>query len=340
MPADCTAMMQPAGELRGRCHAAAISLSRSSTTAMSPAPSQYALFPRHHAVLILIVIACAFASNHIAARFAFDDKAGLLLAILFRSGLCLLTLTGIIIGQRQSLRLPQGTAHWQLILGVLISIQSLCLYSAVARIPVAIALLVSNSFPILLALLTWAAGGKPPTRKACLIMAAILVGLLMVLDIPTQLSDEANLGPDWVAGIMFSFGAAAVFAIGLWITEHKLRTLAGAVRSIYTIGIIFFSMIVAGTSNLIPGGMNLPASHVGWIGLACLSVLYTAGFSLLFVLAPRLDMSRNAPVMNIEPVTSLLLGWLLLDQVLTPLQLAGGALVLGSIIMLAYQRKG
>ena len=30
-----------------------------------------ALFPRHIAVLILVLLACAFAGNHIAARIAF-----------------------------------------------------------------------------------------------------------------------------------------------------------------------------------------------------------------------------------------------------------------------------
>ena len=37
-----------------------------------------ALFPRHIAVLILVLLACAFAGNHIAARIAFDHDTGLL----------------------------------------------------------------------------------------------------------------------------------------------------------------------------------------------------------------------------------------------------------------------
>ncbi|EPN04644.1 membrane protein [Pseudomonas syringae pv. actinidiae ICMP 19070] len=35
-------------------------------------------------------------------------------------------------------------------------------------------------------------------------------------------------------------------------------------------------------------------------------LLYGLGFSLLFTCMARLDISRNAPVMNIEPVASLL----------------------------------
>jgi len=40
-------------------------------------------------------------------------------------------------------------------MSLLIAVQSLCLYSAVARIPVALALLISCTFPIQLALITW-----------------------------------------------------------------------------------------------------------------------------------------------------------------------------------------
>ncbi|MGA0583931.1 MAG: EamA family transporter, partial [Castellaniella sp.] len=66
---------------------------------------------------------------------------------------------------------------------------------------------------------------------------------------------------------------------------------------------------------------------------------YTTGFCTLFILMPRLDMSRNAPVMNAEPVASLVLGWLILGQAFNDRQLLGGLLVLSCIIVLAYSRR-
>ena len=63
-----------------------------------------ALFPRHIAALILATLACSFAGNHIAARIAFDHEAGLLLAILCRSGVTLLVLSALVLWQRDSLR--------------------------------------------------------------------------------------------------------------------------------------------------------------------------------------------------------------------------------------------
>uniref|UniRef100_UPI003340E366 DMT family transporter n=1 Tax=Castellaniella defragrans TaxID=75697 RepID=UPI003340E366 len=304
-----------------------------------PESAHPAHLPRHLAIGLLLFIGCTFATNHIAARIAFDDQTGLLLAIMCRSGLCLLTLAGIVLWQRRPLRLPAGMGRWQLLLGLLIALQSLCLYSAVARIPVALALLIANLFPILLALLTWALGGRPPTRRASLLMGIILIGLVLVLDLPAWIASDLDMGPDWIPGILFGIGGAGFFAIGIWVTEHRLSALAGSVRSLYTILIVFCGMVAAGLTGIVPGGMDTPASGTGWLALAALSLLYATAFSVLFISVPRLDMARNAPVMNIEPVASLIMGWLLLNQVFNGRQLAGGAIVLGCIVALAYSKK-
>ena len=294
-------------------------------------------FSRPLAVLILACLACVFASNHIAARLAFDSGAGVMLAVLFRSGLTLLVLGGLLLVQRQSWRLPAGRGRWQLLLGLLIAIQSLCLYSAVARIPVALALLVANVFPILLALLTWMLGGPAPGRRTALLMGLILFGLVLALNVPVLLGG-APIDGDWLLGVILAFCGACAFASALWITDHKLGAVPGALRSGMTMLIVFGASALVGVADWVPDGLALPAQSSGWLALIALAALYGTGFSLLFVLFPRLDMAHNTPVLNIEPVASLLLGWLMLDQMLAPIQLLGGALVLAGIVLLSLRR--
>ena len=107
----------------------------------------------------------------------------------------------------------------------------------------------------------------------------------------------------------------------------KLASVRGPVRSLLTLLIVFSSMLVAGASGVMPSGLSLPGSSSGWAALASLVVLYGLAFTLLFVCVPRLNMAQNAPVMNIEPIATLLLGWALLDQRLSTWQLMGGAVV-------------
>lgn len=295
-------------------------------------------FPRHIAVLILATLACSFAGNHIAARIAFDHDTGLLLAMLCRAGVTLLVLAALVFWRRESLRLSSSTWRWQILLGLLISIQSFCIYSAVARIPVGLALLVVNLSPILLALLTWLLGGPRPTRQALAIMGMILLGLVLVLDVPARLIGSEAPDSQWVAGILFSLIAAAVFAVALWVTEHKLSSMAGSVRSMLTLIVVFGASALLGASDLIPGGLSLPSAEAGWIALGCLVLLYGAAFSTLFICMPRLNIARNAPVMNVEPVAGMLLGWLVLGQLLGPWQVLGGLIVVSGIVLLAYRK--
>jgi drug/metabolite transporter (DMT)-like permease len=288
--------------------------------------------------LILALLACAFAGNHISARIAFDHDTGLLLAILCRSGVTLLVLVGLVVWQGEKLQLSARTWRWQLLLGLLIATQSFCIYSAVARIPVALALLVVNVSPILLALLTWALGGPAPTRRAALLMGMILFGLVFALDVPHRLSNPGSSEPQWLEGIAYGFTAAVVFAVALWITDNKLSGMRGTVRSMLTMAIVFTAAAVAGVSGVLPGGVDLPASPTGWTALASLVLLYGLGFCLLFICMTRLDMARNAPVMNVEPVASLLFGWLILDQLLSSSQVIGGLIVVSGIVLLALRR--
>ncbi|MGS2742125.1 EamA family transporter [Halomonas sp. LS-001] len=294
--------------------------------------------PRHVAVLLLLTMATLFAANHVAARLAFDNGTGLLLAVLMRSGVACLILLTLVITQKKRLWLPPGTWPWQLAAGLLIAIQSVSIYSAVARLPVVIALLLINTFPIQLALLSWALGGSRPSLRSCLMMGVILIGILVVLDIPSWIANAHTMGTEWLAGIGFGLSAAFALSCALWITEHRLASVGSTLRSLLTMQTVFVAIIVAGLLGALPGGMSLPETGTGWTGLTLLAVLYGSAFSLLFIFVPRLDMARNAPVMNFEPVAALLLGYLVLGQTISTSQLMGGALVVSGIIALSLSK--
>ena len=295
--------------------------------------------PRALAILILVSGAFLFAANHVAARVAFDSGAGVLLALLFRGSVALLIMVSLARWQGHRLVVPTGRRRWQLLLGAMIAGQSLCLYSAVARIPVAVALLLVNTWPMFLALITWALGGNRPSGRLVVIMAIMMVGLALVLDVRTWLADPTAMGPQWVPGVALGMLAAVFFSFAIWTTNNKLASLPGAVRSVYTMTIVVALMAIGGVLDIIPGGLTLPGSGQGWLGLGLLAVLYGSASTVLFVLVPRLDMTRNAPVMNIEPVWSLLLAYMVLGQALAPVQLLGGAVVLSGIVWLSLTRS-
>ena len=88
------------------------------------------------AFVTLLLLACTFGANHVAARVAFDHGVDVATAVAVRSLGTALVVALIVWANRVSLRM--STRHWRfmLLIAGLVCIQSVCLYSAVARIPV------------------------------------------------------------------------------------------------------------------------------------------------------------------------------------------------------------
>ncbi|RFQ03462.1 DMT family transporter [Pseudomonas putida] len=301
-------------------------------------PDRLNCFPRAMSLLILAAIAFSFAGNHIAARLAFDDGVGLLVAVLCRSGATALVLIVLVSMSQDSLRLSGSIRRWQILTGLCVAVQSFCIYSAVARIPVGVALLVVNLSPVFLAMITWILGGPAPTGRGLRLMGLIIFGLLVVLDVPRIVLAAGSQGRDWYEGVAFSLVAAAAFACAMWVTNNRLAGMPCKVRSLYTMLIVLLSASALGGIGAVPGGLAFPHSPLGWGALGLLVVLYGAAFSALFILMPRLDIARNAPAMNFEPVAALLLGWVVLGQQLGFSQVLGASMVLFGILLLAKQK--
>ena len=54
---------------------------------------------------------------------------------------------------------------------------------------------------------------------------------------------------------------------------------------------------------------------------------------------PRLGVVGNSAIMSIEPVFALVLAWLILGQAIAPVQVAGGLLVVATVIWLGWRRR-
>lgn len=296
--------------------------------------------PRWLGVSLLLLIAVTFASNHVAARLAFDHGANVATAVAVRSfGTALFVL---VLLQRAgvAIRMPMPTLRRAAAIGVLVSVQSLCLYSAVARIPVALALLAFNTFPLLLGLISWAAGGDRPSRRAFIAMPIALLGLSLALDVAGLARPATGTAPADTAattiGVVFALGAAASFALALYLTTRWLGSTDGRLRTLVLMVVV---TVVAIAGGALGGRFDWPRDGIGWLALLLLTVLYGSAITALFVLLPRLGAVNNAAVLNFEPIAALFLGWVVLDQQVASIQVLGAFVVIGAIVMLSTARR-
>ena len=89
------------------------------------------------AFLTLLLIAFMMGANHVSARFAFNNGVDVVTAVSFRSAVTALVVAIILWQQNVSLQVNARHKKYLLIIGGLIAVQSICLYSSVARLPVA-----------------------------------------------------------------------------------------------------------------------------------------------------------------------------------------------------------
>jgi drug/metabolite transporter (DMT)-like permease len=286
----------------------------------------------------LLLIAFMMGANHVAARLAFDNGVDVVTAVAFRSGVTALVVAVLVRLHGAGVQLTARHRKALPAIGVLVAIQSVCLYSSVARLPVALALLAFNTYPLWTALWARLVYAHRPEPRVLRAMPVMLVGLAMALDVFGAASGlDASVHWSQIGvGVAFALAAAATFGLALVLTQHEAADVDGRFRTATTMGIVA-TLALIGVG--VQGGFHLPQAPVGWLGLMGLTVLYGTAFTIMFTVLPRLGVVGNSAIMNVEPIFALTLAWAVLGQTIAPMQVAGGLLVVATVMWLGLRRR-
>ncbi|WP_090140440.1 DMT family transporter [Limnohabitans sp. DM1] len=288
--------------------------------------------------LTLLLIAFMMGANHVAARTAFNHGVDVVTAVTFRSTVTALVVALILWQQKVVLQINARQKKFLLLIGGLIAVQSVCLYSSVARLPVALALLAFNTYPLATALWARLLYGHRPERAVLLAMPVLFLGLALALDV---LGAASGLGAaqHWGqigAGVAFALAASATFGLALVLTQHEAADVDGRLRTFTTMGTVaVLALVVVLTQT----GIHLPTASAGWWGLGMLTFLYGTAFTIMFTVLPKLGVVGNSAIMNVEPVFALVLAWAMLGQSIAVMQLVGALLVVATVMWLGLRKR-
>ncbi len=286
----------------------------------------------------LLLIALMMGANHVAARVAFNNGLDVATAVAVRSITTATVVSLLVILQGVSLAITARHKRFLPVIGLLIGVQSLCLYSAVARLPVALALLAFNTYPLWAALwdrVLYQRRTEPAVLKA---MPVLLIGLAMALDVFGAASGLGAAGQWSVigAGVAFAVASGATFGLAMILTQREAGDVDGRLRTVSTMAITGLIALAVVTAQ---GGFHLPQAAPGWWGLAALTFLYGTAFTIMFTVLPKLGVAGNSAIMNAEPVFALVLAWLILGQSIAAVQVAGALLVVGTVMVLGLRKR-
>jgi len=215
----------------------------------------------------------------------------------------------------------------QFILGLLFAGLIGVNYLALARLPVAVAILLLFTSPIMLELWTALTTRRMPSRTVLVAMLLLIVGVVMVSKVL-----ESNLSQFDGFGILIGLSSAVFF------TAYNLQG-ERVGRSDEPLGVMLKTFAIASLFWLayqitqgVPVTLLKPENvwKVIFIGIAGNLLPY----SLFFWGIQRIQAERAVVIATLEPVIASALAWLWFGQKLTFVQLIGGILIILAVTML------
>jgi drug/metabolite transporter (DMT)-like permease len=270
----------------------------------------------------IIVSAIAFGAMAIFARYAYAAGADVLGVLISRFVLAGLVLAAVMVVARKPW--PRGRPLVAAIgMGAVgYAGQAACYFAALNHASAGLVALLLYAYPTLVCLLAAAFLGQKLTPRIAALLAASFVGIALTL----------GGGHGTALGFALSLAAALIYSVYIIVGARELRG-TDALASATVICLSAAATMLVASCFVSP---TFPAEAAGWWPLVLIALVSTVLAILTFFAGLRRVGPANASIVStLEPVVTVGLAWLVLGEAIAPVQLVGGALVLGSAAWLA-----
>lgn len=224
-----------------------------------------------------------------------------------------------------------GRRPWGLmaVAGLLFAGDLITWHAGIVRTSAANATFLANLTPVVVVLAAWAVSGTLPARPFLLAVAVALAGSLLMS------GGAPGTDPQRLLGDALSAATSLWYAAYLMVTARVRGTTGTGTAMLVTTAVAAPVTLVA---TLAAGEPLLPpASGIASLGVAMAPVLVLAwivhvgGQGLLALGLGRVGATLASVLILVQPVGAAVLGWVVLDEALGPVQIAGAALVLAGV---------
>ena len=282
-------------------------------------------------VLLCLTSAVAFGGMAIFGKLAYDEGAtvGTLLSVRFVIAAALFWVLVAGTGAARRLRtLSRRDIGIALALGAVgYSAQAGAFFSALERLDASLLSLLLYTFPAMVTVAAIALGRERANARTAVALVLASAGLFLVL-------------AGAAAGALDPLGTALGITAAVVYTTYILTSEGVAER----VGALLLSALVCtgAATTLTLGGSaageihlgDVSAAGYGWLaGIAVVSTVGAVG--LFFAGLKRVGPSTASILSTAEPLTTVVLAYLAFGESLSAVQLAGGALVIGAVLVLS-----
>ncbi|MBQ1174106.1 MAG: EamA family transporter [Alistipes sp.] len=231
--------------------------------------------------------------------------------LFFRYGIAVLILGAILLFDRQSFKISWRQAGVLLVLGLLYTSSSICLFEAYKYIPSGLATTLIFLYPVLVALIMVFLR-VVPSWQVWLAIVATFVGVIIM----TQGDSSQEINP---IGVLLSLGSALVYALFIVIINRS-KTISSISNSLLTfyalmVGAVVFLTRISLSGREVMAGID---TSLDWLNIVGLAILPTIVSTATLAVATRRIGATKASVLGVfEPITAILVGTLVFGEALT-----------------------
>jgi drug/metabolite transporter (DMT)-like permease len=217
--------------------------------------------------------------------------------------------------------------------GAFFAADLICWHYAIGDVGAGLATVLGNLQVVLVGLVAWATLGERPEPRVIAAIPLVLFGVVLI----SGALGHGAYGDDPVRGVLFGIATGFSYAGFILVLRQSGRDLKRPAGPLFetTAAATVFALL----AGLVIGDVDLAPSWPshGWLLVLALSS-QVVGWLLISVSLPRLPAAVTSVLLTLQPVGSVLLGIVLLNESPSVLQL-GGVLLIFSGILVATARR-
>jgi len=273
-------------------------------------------------VFLILISGISFGAAAIFARFAYEAGTDPITLLFLRFGIASICMILMMVVRR--LPLPRGQILLGLVLmGALGYVgQSFCYFTALTLVSAGLVALLLYLYPAIVTVLAMLILKDPISKWKTLALLFALIGTVLTI---------GPVGGGQPLGIVLGLGAAFIYSIYI-LVGSKITNPGTAIQSstvIITSAAVVFGVLIA------IRGASFPTTFFGWSSASALALISTVLAIVTFLAGlERVGPTNAATLSTIEPVVTVVLAALILDESITPLRILGGLMILLAVIIL------
>lgn len=285
-----------------------------------------------YGVICVVISSIGFGLMPVLAKLAYESGGNTYNVLFYRFlfALIVLWIYNLITGK--SMKITKEQLKLIFIIGLVgYYTTSLALFMAYNYVPVGVATTIHFIYPAIVTAASYFLYKEKITPLKVFALVLSFIGVFMIIGISSDVSLD-------IRGVMLAIVSAIIW--GIYVLGVANPLLEGIDSSVLVFYISIFSCMSNGTAQALTGKLNLPIPGKALIMVVLLTLLSTVVPLVTFGIGIQVVGPGSASILStLEPVTSLVVGYLVLSEGITGQMIVGTLLIIAAVILLSAQNS-